>query len=83
MQPIHYCAQFGHSEIFSMLCDQYGVNPMSAKFVSFIYVRYSAKKVAIVLRQACEPSHNSLCRQFSMQFTSTQTFVEVHEAMHS
>ena len=36
MQPVHVCAQFGHCELFSLLCDQYGVNPMSAKYVSYV-----------------------------------------------
>ena len=34
MQPVHICAQFGHCELFGLLCDQYGVNPLSAKYVS-------------------------------------------------
>ena len=34
MQPIHYCAQCGHIGLFSLLCDQYGVSPVSARFVS-------------------------------------------------
>ena len=42
------------------------------------------EKVTIVSRQVREPSHNSLCRQFSTkQSRSTQAFVEVHEAIHS
>ena len=31
----------------------------------YVHVRYSAKKIVIVSRQVREPSHNSLCRQFS------------------
>ena len=33
----------------------------------FVYYGTVQKKVAIVSRQVCKSSHNSLCRQFSMK----------------
>ena len=40
MQPIHYCAVIGHVELFSLLCDQYGVSPVSAQLVSYLKYMY-------------------------------------------
>ena len=52
MQPIHYCAQFGHLELFNLFCD-YGVSPMSAKYVSSV-ITYV---------------YTYVCRNFSFQFS--------------